>query len=267
LNEELLPQLEQIKTVTPPVTQPVRAWREKAREAARRHNTEETKRLKRQLYSLETITRHQRQKIAHLSQGVRALRMELRQRWGCNNRRLREIQRDAAKTSVMTKRKLRNKINKFISPTNLEYSNYSNWRVYKCFEKWKAARQHRLTNGRDRIRPHSDFRTEQIKHLRRRLHTLAVPEYNLTGEEEDNYIKDIRRELTKWEGYDGSIYYKQVPRRAWQVPGDQQDRDDYTNTEYQLWETRDVHVGGQLLDFICSPIETLPNIPPTRLEQ
>ena len=138
LHEELLPQLEQIKTVTPPVTQPARAW---SREESKRHNTEETKRLKRQLYSLQTLTRHQRQKIAHLSQGVRALRMELRQRWGCNNRRLREIQRDAAKTSVMTKRKLRNKINKFISPTNLEYSNYSNWRVYKCFEKWKAARQ------------------------------------------------------------------------------------------------------------------------------
>ena len=36
----------------------------------------------------------------------------------------------------MTTRNLRNKLLKFISPTNLEYSNYSNWRVYKCFEKW-----------------------------------------------------------------------------------------------------------------------------------
>jgi hypothetical protein len=116
---------------------------------------------------------------------VRALRYELRHKWGCNNKRLREIQRDATKTRVVTQRRLRNKLTKFIAPgiapTNLEYNNYSNFRVYKCFEKWKGVRQYRLTNGRDRCRPHNDFRVLETDHLKDRLYDLAVrlvPEYN-----------------------------------------------------------------------------------------
>jgi hypothetical protein len=58
---------------------------------------------------------------------------------------------------------------------------------------------------------------------------VAVPgyEYNLTGEDEDDYIKDIRRELAKWDGRDGSILCKYEQLRAamprhlsWHLPGD-----------------------------------------------
>jgi hypothetical protein len=185
LHEELLPQLEQIKAVTQPAS---RTWKEERwrvrEENKRRNNDVETKRLKRQLYSLHTLTQHQRKKIAHLSGGVRALKHELRHRWACSNRRIREIQRDAAKTRVMAKRKLRNKLTKFIAPTNLEYNNYSNLRVYRCFEKWKRARQYRLTSGRDSCRPHNDFRVLETDHLKDRLYMtlydLAVPEYTMS---------------------------------------------------------------------------------------
>ena len=102
--------------------------------------------------------------------------------------------------------------NKFITPTDLEYNNYSNFRTYKCFEKWKGAHQYRLTNGRDRTRHHNEFRDRETDHLKDRLYDLAVPEYNVTGSDEDEYISEIRRELAKWEGFDGSRYYRR-PRQ------------------------------------------------------
>ena len=113
--------------------------------------------------------------------------------------------------------------NKLITPTGLEYNNYRNFRVYKCFEKWKGARQYRLTNGRDRTRHHNEFRDRETNQLKDRLYDLAVPEYNLTGADEDEYISEIRRELAKWEGFDGSRYYRR-PRHYEPVcnklPGD-----------------------------------------------
>ena len=256
-----------------PNNQPAsRTWKEerwRVREENRmRKNDVETKKLKRQLYSLHTLTQHQRKEIAQYSQGLRALRLELRQRWGCNNRRLREIQRDATKARVIRLRNLRNMFNKFISPTDLQYNNYSNFRVYKCFEKWKGAHQYRLTNGRDRTRHHNEFRDRETDHLKDRLYDLAVPEYNLTGADEDEYISEIRRELAKWEGFDGSRYYRRprqyeyeynrlpgdttkAPAGSWwmqgcniRLPGEYFTEEDCYNDELNLaWDYTDAQLG------------------------
>ena len=237
-----------------PITQPAsRTWKEERwrvrEENKRRNNDVETNKLKRQLYSLHTLTQHQRKKIAQLSRSVRALKYDLKHKWWCSNRRIREIQRGAATAKDAAKRKQRNILTKFIAPTNLVYNNYFNYRVYRCFEKWKRARQYRLINGRDGSRDHEYFRLLETEHLKDRLYDLAVPEYNLTGEEEDEYISEVRWELAKWEGFDGSRYYRR-PRHYNQrgyglrLPGEYFDEVDCYNDELSLdWNYTEAQLG------------------------
>ena len=240
-----------------PITQPAsRTWKEERwrvrEENKRRNNDVETNKLKRQLYSLHTLTQHQRKKIAQLSRSVRALKYDLKHKWWCSNRRIREIQRGAATARDAAKRKQRNILTKFIAPTNLVYNNYFNYRVYRCFEKWKRARQYRLINGRDGSRDHEYFRLLETEHLKDRLYDLAVPEYNLTGEEEDEYISEVRWELAKWEGFDGSRYYrrprhmmeKRYNQLRWRLPGECFDEEDCYNDELSLdWNYTEAQLG------------------------